>query len=91
MGIMAAILEKAEVYLPADGQKWELVDGAACANMKQDDLAQPESSSENRRSEQFFEDVNAAFTRLKADPKAWEEELAERRLWEVTLADGSES
>lgn len=25
---------------------------------------------------------------LKADPEAWAEELAERKLWEATLMDG---
>ena len=37
---------------------------------------------------QFFEQLDAAFTALKADPVAWAEELEERRLWENTLMDG---
>jgi hypothetical protein len=38
----------------------------------------------------FFEEVNAAFARLKADPDAWAEELAERAEWDATLSDGEQ-
>lgn len=34
--------------------------------------------------------ANEAYARLRADPEAWREEEAERRLWEATLADGLE-
>jgi predicted transcriptional regulator len=47
-----------------------------------------EGAVENYRREQFFAELNAAYARLQADPVAWEEELAERALWERTLADG---
>ena len=47
-----------------------------------------EQAVENYRREQFFAELNAAYARLQADPAAWEEELAERALWETTLADG---
>ena len=47
-----------------------------------------ERAVEHHRREQFFAELNAASARLKADPVAWEEELAERALWETTLADG---
>ena len=40
--------------------------------------------------EAFLDEVNAAYARLRADPRAWEEELAERQLWDRTLADGLE-
>jgi hypothetical protein len=36
----------------------------------------------------FLEECNAAFAALRADPKAWAEELAERRIWDQTLMDG---
>jgi predicted transcriptional regulator len=36
----------------------------------------------------FFEECNRAYARLRSDPKAWQEELEERRLWDATLADG---
>lgn len=38
----------------------------------------------------FLEECNRAYARLRADPKAWADELAERKLWDVTLADGLE-
>ena len=47
-----------------------------------------ERAVENYRREQFYAAFNAAFERLRADPVAWEEELAERALLEGTLADG---
>lgn len=36
----------------------------------------------------FFEQLRADYVALKADPEAWAEELAERKLWEATLMDG---
>jgi predicted transcriptional regulator len=47
-----------------------------------------ERAFESYRREQFYAEFDAAYARLQADPVAWEEELAERALWEVTLADG---
>jgi predicted transcriptional regulator len=47
-----------------------------------------ERAVEHYRREQFYAEFNAAFERLKADPVAWEEELAERAEWDATLADG---
>jgi hypothetical protein len=38
----------------------------------------------------FLDECNAAYARLKADPKAWKKELAERRAWDATLGDGLE-
>ena len=40
--------------------------------------------------EQFQESVNRAYAALRANPKAWAEELAERRALEGTLSDGLE-
>jgi hypothetical protein len=36
----------------------------------------------------FFEHMNAGYAALRADPEAWAEELAERKLWDATLMDG---
>jgi hypothetical protein len=36
----------------------------------------------------FFEGLAADYAALKADPEAWAEELAERKLLESTLMDG---
>jgi len=38
--------------------------------------------------EDLMDRANEAYAALRADPKAWQEELDERALWEVTLADG---
>ena len=43
---------------------------------------------ERYRREQIIAQTNAAFVALRRDRKAWKEELAERKLWESTLADG---
>ena len=45
---------------------------------------------EHYQRERLLDEANAAYARLKSDPKAWQEELAERKLWEGTLADGLE-
>ena len=47
-------------------------------------------SLELYRAELFFDEVDAAYARLQADPKAWAEELEERRLSENTLMDDLE-
>ena len=36
----------------------------------------------------FFEKLNAGYAELRADPEAWAEHLAERKLWDATLMDG---
>ena len=36
----------------------------------------------------FFEQLNAGYAALRADPEAWAEELQERKLWDATLMDG---
>jgi predicted transcriptional regulator len=41
--------------------------------------------------QRFLEDCNRAYARLKANPKAWREELAQRKAWDATLADGLEN
>jgi predicted DNA-binding protein len=43
---------------------------------------------ESYRRYKFLVDCNSAFARLKENPKAWEEEKEERRLFENTLKDG---
>jgi hypothetical protein len=39
------------------------------------------------RRDHLLDEINVAFERLKADPKAWAEETAERLVWDGTLAD----
>jgi predicted DNA-binding protein len=43
---------------------------------------------EHYQRDKFLDEVNAAYARLRSDPKAWKEEEAERALWDKTLADG---
>jgi hypothetical protein len=36
----------------------------------------------------FFDQLNAGYAELRADPEAWAEHLAERQQWDATLMDG---
>src|SRR5262249_18387956 len=36
----------------------------------------------------FFDQLNAGYAELWADPEAWAEHLAERNSWDATLMDG---
>ena len=36
----------------------------------------------------FFEQLNVGYAELRANPEAWAEHLAERKLWDATLMDG---
>jgi hypothetical protein len=45
---------------------------------------------EDLRRRKVLEATNLAFSALKADRAAWQEESDERDLWENTLADGVE-
>jgi broad specificity phosphatase PhoE len=36
----------------------------------------------------FFEQLNAGYAELRADPKAWAEHQAELKQWDATLMDG---
>jgi hypothetical protein len=47
-----------------------------------------EKAIEAYRRKRLLEAGNLAYAALKNDPKAWEQELAERKLWENTLPDG---
>ena len=40
--------------------------------------------------EEFLQKANEDFARLRQDPEAWAEELAERALWDTALMDGLE-
>jgi hypothetical protein len=49
-----------------------------------------ERAIEQYRRARFLDAVNAGYAALRADPVAWAEVEAERRLWDATLADGLE-
>lgn len=46
---------------------------------------------EHYQRDKFLDEVNAAYATLRSDSKAWQEEQAERALWDKTLADGIQS
>ncbi len=50
-----------------------------------------EEAIEQYRRRRFLEGLNQDFQALKEDAQAWQEELAERALWDNTLLDGVES
>ncbi len=45
---------------------------------------------EEMRRQRMFELSNAAYAALRANEDEWQAELRERKLWDVTLADGLE-
>jgi len=49
-----------------------------------------EKAIEIYRRQEFLRRLNRDFARLRSDPKAWKEELAERDVWDAALADGLE-
>jgi hypothetical protein len=49
-----------------------------------------EKALDDYRRKVFFEGLTADYAALKADPEAWADELAERKLWDATLMDGLE-
>ena len=49
-----------------------------------------EQAIERYRRELFLAKANEAFAALKGDPAAWDEEIAEREEWQITLGDGLE-
>lgn len=42
------------------------------------------------RRQQLLDATNAAYAAIREDPVAWQEEIAERALWDNTLLDGLE-
>ncbi len=67
------------------------------ANNHLDELAQDSGQSKQDlmvqaikmlAADYFFKKADAAYARLKKDPKAWKQELEERKLWESTQLDG---
>jgi hypothetical protein len=48
-----------------------------------------EKAIERCRRQKFLEKVNASYTALKANRKKWKDEIAERKLWGRTNADGA--
>ncbi|WP_204106577.1 MULTISPECIES: hypothetical protein [Spirulina sp. CCY15215] len=49
-----------------------------------------EKAIENYRRQMFLMEANQAFTALRNDETLWQEELAERQIWDNAIADGLE-
>jgi hypothetical protein len=43
---------------------------------------------ESYRREKFLRGANADYAALKKDPRAWKDELGDRKVWERALKDG---
>jgi hypothetical protein len=43
---------------------------------------------ERYQRDKFLDEANAAYAKLRSDARGWKAELAERALWDKTLADG---
>ncbi|MGE0132975.1 MAG: toxin-antitoxin system protein [Blastocatellales bacterium] len=50
-----------------------------------------EEAIEQYQRRRFLEGLNQDFKALKENAQAWQEELAERALWDNTLLDGVET
>jgi predicted transcriptional regulator len=50
-----------------------------------------EKALERYRRERKMRLFNEAYASLRCDPKAWQEELREREIWDAALLDGLES
>jgi hypothetical protein len=51
-------------------------------------VALVDEAVETLRRQRFLQQVNAAYAALRDDPRAWDEVEAERREWDLTVADG---
>lgn len=49
-----------------------------------------EQAIEQYRRQLFLEAANQAYLALRNDSEAWQEELEERSVWDITLEDGLE-
>ena len=45
-------------------------------------------AAKDYRDKLFWDEANAAYAALRADPAAWADFQAERRAWDATLGDG---
>ena len=83
------------VIIPAElRRRFGLVEGASIVAKVHPDrvLVRVATADTSRPADHdlLLEETNRADAVLRADSQAWEDELAARRLWETTLADGLE-
>lgn len=77
------------VNVRVSSQSYELLKSLA-EELDQSMQSVIDEALENLRRRKVLEATDAAFIALKANKRAWKEELTERRLWEKTLPDGVE-
>lgn len=70
----------------------ELYNAIKALSSQQNDTVQTvlEEAVKEYQRKRFFEQMDVAFARLKADDAGWKEELSERRAWDGLLSDGVE-
>ena len=73
----------------ADLERWEIWSDST-TDPDEVSVAAETTDTDSVARATFFMAANLYYERLAGDPPAWEEELAERRIWEGTLADGLE-
>jgi predicted transcriptional regulator len=68
----------------------ELYNAIRALSSQQNDTVQTvlEEAVKEYKRRRFFEQMDAAFARLRADEADWKEELSERRAWDGLLMDG---
>ena len=69
----------------ASGQRVEII---ILSENDETNIKEADNIQETIDRQEFLERANQAYATLRNNPEAWQEELAERELWEQTLADG---
>ena len=80
----------ASIAVPVSEASHRILEELASRGGEPIDQVLAKAIEEYRRSRLLVE-ANAAYAKLRANPEAWQEELAERRDWDATLADGLDS
>ena len=63
--------------------------GAGAVERERPMAAVLEKAIERYRRQKFRDEANASYAALKANLQEWKEETAERKLWDLTNADGT--
>lgn len=80
------VRKKVDVAL-AQLERGEGLDGETVITMLREKLRK---ALEEKERQELLESANQGYTELRNNPELWEDELAERELWEQTLSDGLE-
>jgi hypothetical protein len=77
----------ASVPVPISESSYKILVELASRGSESIDVLLDKAIEEYRRN-QLLDRTNAAYAALRSDEGAWQDELAERRDWDATLADG---